>query len=153
MANGTCSRECVKIVTKITSYTVDGPISFKESLPGYAADKCPQELSDQEVADAVAAYIVVNRETVEEPPCPEGCTCRHYTDRADLRPRPLAPFNAKRCIDVVHGENAVICIYTVCFTVHIEQTVYPLGFCVTSEPEAGESDGGGENKPGYDESH
>lgn len=137
MPNGTCCHECVKIVTTLGAYTVDGPISFIGSLPGFAANKCPQEPTDQEVADAVAGYIVANRQTAEEPQCcPEGCTCRHYTDPADLKPRPLAPFNAKRCIEVLtQGPNAVVCMYKVCFTVHVKQTVYPLGFCVKSESE------------------
>jgi hypothetical protein len=137
MPNGTCCHECVKIVTKLGSYTVDGPISLVESLPADAADRCPQHLSDEEAAEVVASYIVNNRITVEEPACcPEGCTCRPYKDRADLKPRPLVPFNAKRCIQFVkQGPGLVLCVYRVCFTVHVEQTVYPLGFCVKSEPE------------------
>ena len=136
MANCTCGHECVKIVTTITSYTVDGPISFVGSLPADAENQCPKELSDEDVAEIVAAYIVAFRQTVEEPPCPEGCTCRHYRDHADLRPRPLVPYNTKRCIEICkQGPNAVVCIYRICFTVHIEQTVYPLGVCVKSEPE------------------
>jgi len=137
MPNGTCCHECVRILTKITSFTVDGPISFVEATPEEAADRCPEQLSEEEANEAVASYIANIRITVEEPSCcPEGCTCRPYADQADRKPRPLVPFSEKRCIKINKGQGPlVVCTYKICFTVFVEQTVYPLGFCVKSEAE------------------
>jgi hypothetical protein len=37
--------------------------------------------------------------------------------------------NVKLCIPVVRPKADGICVYQVCFTVHIQKTVYPVGYC------------------------
>lgn len=126
MSNCMCMQECYRVVTQWESYTVDGPISPPTPI-GLVTHPC-QPLTDQEAADQVSQVVVANKYSVQEPCCPDGCICIPYEPA--LPPRRLAPRNVKLCIPVLipNGPSG-FCVYSVCFTVHIQETVFPVGFC------------------------
>lgn len=125
-----CSQECFRVVTHWESYTVDGPISSGIALGADPATGVPPAcppLSDRVAEEWVARFVEAGRYAVEEPACPEGCTCKKY--ETPPPPRRLAPENEKKCIQVVIPNSVGFCLYVVCFTVHSQSTVFPVGIC------------------------
>jgi len=121
-----CRHECFRVVTQIASYTYDpSAIKWKSSsVVGW----CPR-LSDQEIADEVAKWVSLFRVSVQEPSCcDKGCICVPY-DKPQ-RPRELKPRNVDLCIDFSRVFSRTnMCIYTICITAQIRETVTPIGLC------------------------
>jgi hypothetical protein len=129
-----CGGECFRIMTKWESYTVDSPaILVSQTLGPPLAPVCPPLLTDQEAADEVAKWYKAHKDSVEETSCSGDCASGQICQCIPYVPpqsgRPLAPSTEKVCFPVTKPNGQGYCTYLVCFSVYVQETVFPIGFC------------------------